>query len=663
MYNLLKFIFLCLLLGLTACGGGGNSSSGEVNSPPRDSDGDGILDIEDAFPNDVSESKDSDGDGVGDNADPYPFDQDNDGVADVDDSFPLDPNESVDSDGDGVGDNADEFKDDPAEWADSDHDGVGDNADVFPLDSFEHSDADGDGVGDNEDAFPDDSAESVDSDGDGVGNVGDVFPFDSAEQKDTDGDGFGDHYDEMPEDERFIADMDADGVADEFDRDADGDGERDLLSRTAITISKYEFEGNENIHLSILGVTSTGRQALDNFEDGWNVQYRIFKVGNPDIELRRYADIGYYNGDFDENKKRWNIDFPAPDAEGDYYIKVAFYCSVIDSECDQNREDSYYKDVHFSVYCPDSGCADMRGDEPGVRVTRTLFDDYDPQITRLPSNELMVMFTRWSEDDAQTMVVFSDDEGKTWGEEKSVLPGFHYPPAVTVSESGKIVTGDNCDENLMCLAYSYNGRDWTRIPIDKASGLHGCNEINCINKLSFGGAIDDGNGYLVVYQFERDIYVSRRSNTRKWSEPINLTNTPSDEAIVLDPIIMQDSTGTYWISYNSYPLQSLVVLRSEDGVNWEEAGFAYLGFTLLGIEQKLMETTQGVVLHYSITGGLYQYNVTGNEVGPVVRLTIDDHNRRSSIINDEGNILSVFSAFHYDHSDIFFQEINRSQPQ
>ena len=58
---------------------------------PADSDGDGVLDSEDAFPTDSSESVDSDGDGVGDNAD----------------VFPDDPNESADSDGDGIGDNAD----------------------------------------------------------------------------------------------------------------------------------------------------------------------------------------------------------------------------------------------------------------------------------------------------------------------------------------------------------------------------------------------------------------------------------------------------------------------------------------------------------------------------------------------------------------------------
>ena len=39
-----------------------------------DSDGDGVYDDQDAFPNDPNETADSDGDGVGDNADAFPND-------------------------------------------------------------------------------------------------------------------------------------------------------------------------------------------------------------------------------------------------------------------------------------------------------------------------------------------------------------------------------------------------------------------------------------------------------------------------------------------------------------------------------------------------------------------------------------------------------------
>ena len=121
-------------------GGSDSQSFSWIATPAPDSDGDGVPDDEDAFPNDPNETVDSDGDGVGDNGD----------------AFPNDPNESTDTDGDGVGDNADAFPNDPNETADSDGDGVGDNADDFPNDPNETQDSDGDGVGDNSDYYPND---------------------------------------------------------------------------------------------------------------------------------------------------------------------------------------------------------------------------------------------------------------------------------------------------------------------------------------------------------------------------------------------------------------------------------------------------------------------------------------------------------------------------
>ncbi len=53
-----------------------------------DSDGDGVVDEEDAFPYDPTESVDTDGDSIGNNADP---DDDNDGYLDENDAYPLDP--------------------------------------------------------------------------------------------------------------------------------------------------------------------------------------------------------------------------------------------------------------------------------------------------------------------------------------------------------------------------------------------------------------------------------------------------------------------------------------------------------------------------------------------------------------------------------------------
>ncbi|TQV87443.1 hypothetical protein [Aliikangiella coralliicola] len=216
-----------------------------------DDDGDGVINSEDAFPNDPTEWEDSDSDGIGNNAD---TDDDNDGVSDAQDAFPLDPNESVDTDNDGIGNNADPDDDnddvndgedafplDPNEWFDSDSDGIGNNADP---------DDDNDGVLDGDDAFPFDPNESVDTDADGVGNNADpdddndgvldgddAFPLDATESIDTDGDGIGnnadtdddndgvlDSDDAFPLDPNESSDLDGDGIGDNADLDRDGDG-------------------------------------------------------------------------------------------------------------------------------------------------------------------------------------------------------------------------------------------------------------------------------------------------------------------------------------------------------------------------------------------------------------------------------------------------------
>jgi len=63
----------------TSSGGGGGGGSSNPSVDPNDTDGDGIANALDTFPNDPNEWEDTDGDGIGNNGDP---DDDNDGVYD-----------------------------------------------------------------------------------------------------------------------------------------------------------------------------------------------------------------------------------------------------------------------------------------------------------------------------------------------------------------------------------------------------------------------------------------------------------------------------------------------------------------------------------------------------------------------------------------------------
>ncbi len=122
-------------------------------------------------------------------------DIDGDGVLDQDDEFPFDGSESSDLDGDGVGDNADAFPSNAGETSDFDQDGTGDNAD---------NDTDDDGVSNFNDAFPFDASETNDADQDGVGDNTDALPFERTEFKDSDEDGIGNNMDSDDDDDGVI---------------------------------------------------------------------------------------------------------------------------------------------------------------------------------------------------------------------------------------------------------------------------------------------------------------------------------------------------------------------------------------------------------------------------------------------------------------------------
>jgi len=238
------------------------------NTPDSDDDGDGVDDINDAFPLDATETADLDGDGIGNNADD---DIDGDGVNNELDLFPFNSDESTDLDGDGIGDNADtdddgdgltdsqeqELGTDPT-LADTDGDGVFDNSDVAPLDPNERLDSDNDGIGNNSDNCPlvaneyqlnadnDEFGDAcdLDDDNDGVADTEDDFPFDAtrfdANIEDTDGDGIFDDVDTdddndnvpdeddaFPQDATESVDTDGDGIGNNADTDDDGDGVAD----------------------------------------------------------------------------------------------------------------------------------------------------------------------------------------------------------------------------------------------------------------------------------------------------------------------------------------------------------------------------------------------------------------------------------------------------
>ena len=230
--------------------GDGVSDEGDMwpNDPSRslDTDGDGWNDPVDAFPLDETQWLDADGDGLGDNpngnnSDPSLDDTDNDGVVNQNDPFPNDATQFQDLDGDGYGENQSGLNPDPYP-NDTDNDGVQNPEDLYPLDPLQSSDSDGDGWGDNSwslggDQFPNDPTQCCDTDGDGWGDnpngsMPDAYPLDPSQWMDADRDGLGDNPNGTNPDP-YPGDTDNDGVpnnADSFPEDptkaldTDGDG-------------------------------------------------------------------------------------------------------------------------------------------------------------------------------------------------------------------------------------------------------------------------------------------------------------------------------------------------------------------------------------------------------------------------------------------------------
>lgn len=193
-----------------------------------DSDGDGILDVDDQCPLDPE-----DFDGYQDEDGCPDPDNDGDGILDVNDQCPDEPE---DKDG---------FEDeDGCPDPDNDGDGIPDEQDACPLDpedkdGFEDGDGcpdpdnDGDGILDADDQCPnepedfdeyqdEDGCPDPDNDGDGILDVDDLCPLEAGVKeergcpiRDRDGDGIPDHLDKCPDEpETYNGYKDDDGCPD-----------------------------------------------------------------------------------------------------------------------------------------------------------------------------------------------------------------------------------------------------------------------------------------------------------------------------------------------------------------------------------------------------------------------------------------------------------------
>ena len=178
----------------------------------------------------------------------------------------------LDSDGDG--------------WSDPDEAwNTSMGADAFPDNASEHRDLDGDGIGDIADP---------DMDGDGANDDVDVWPEDAIIWSDTDGDGYADQglhalsdncpniYGKSKIRLMGCSDIDGDFMPDEYDDDADGDGIRNEMERSASSGTiLYDPYNPNSVPPDADQDTIPDVLDPDNDNDGWP----------DDVELDRGSDI------------------------------------------------------------------------------------------------------------------------------------------------------------------------------------------------------------------------------------------------------------------------------------------------------------------------------------------------------------------------------------
>jgi hypothetical protein len=275
----------------------GDPNDSNLPADRLDRDADGVLNFEDAFPDQGLEQFDTDGDGTGDNED---LDDDGDGLADslerqvafqgkiMDLSLDSDndgiPNSfDPDSDADGILDTAEEGYIDRFHVAgkvlDTDNDGLMNHEDLDDdgdalSDLAErslgtlvlNSDTDGDGLLDGQDSRPlnpfnsNDLGEyglnTADFDQDGVANHHDPFPFDRDDDQSPDHLDLDDDNDQIPdlEDQILVfsmTDYDHDGILnglDEFPCDVNNDGVPDFeILGASLPLSLADDQDNDCI--------------------------------------------------------------------------------------------------------------------------------------------------------------------------------------------------------------------------------------------------------------------------------------------------------------------------------------------------------------------------------------------------------------------------------
>ena len=196
------------------------------------------------------------------------------------------------------------------------------------------------------------------------------------------------------------------------------------------------------------------------------------------------------------------------------------------------------------------------------------YDAEKPCLAQDHSGTYWLVWERWTPDWWTDIMISSSQDGKNWGN----------PVQITTT-----ITSDIEENKMPSLCIDSNGKFWVawasyRSGMDATiwvkSSVDGINwgswetdiQVTTTDGLYPSIIQDNNREYMIAYHDPGDgIWLVKSSDGITWGQPTKIV-----EGSYYMPSLLQDSAGTYWVTYNTIKLPSgdVFISSSIDGVNW-----------------------------------------------------------------------------------------------
>ena len=194
------------------------------------------------------------------------------------------------------------------------------------------------------------------------------------------------------------------------------------------------------------------------------------------------------------------------------------------------------------------------------------YDADDPCLTQDSSGKYWLVWVRWTPDWWTDIMISSSQDGKNWGNPVQITTTItddieeNKMPSLCIDSNRKFWVAwasfrSGMDATIWVKS-SPDGINWgsweTDIKVTTTSGL-------------FPSIIQSNNGeYVIAYhKGGGGIFLVKSSDGVNWGQ-----STKIIEGSYYHPSLLQDSAGTYWITYDTLLGGDVFISSSTDGINW-----------------------------------------------------------------------------------------------